>query len=97
LGAFDRKVSAGRRQITPRNALSLLDYQWRLRRVDVPVWPISCFHVRKGYKRCGVTAALIATGVRLGKVVSGASGEAERSFRRKAERHSGMIPNTIGA
>ena len=27
----------------------------------------------------------------------GDSGEAERSFRRKAERHSGMIPNTIGA
>jgi hypothetical protein len=24
------------------------------------------------------------------------SGEAERSFRKEAERHSGMIPNTIG-
>ena len=28
---------------------------------------------------------------------TGDSGEAERSFRREAERHSGMIPNTIGA
>ena len=28
---------------------------------------------------------------------NGDSGEAERSFRREAERHSGMIPNTIGA
>jgi integrase len=28
---------------------------------------------------------------------SGDSGEAERSFRKEAERHSGMIPNTIGA
>jgi FPC/CPF motif-containing protein YcgG len=27
----------------------------------------------------------------------GDSGEAERYFRREAERHSGMIPNTIGA
>jgi hypothetical protein len=27
----------------------------------------------------------------------GDSGEAERLFRREAERHSGMIPNTIGA
>jgi hypothetical protein len=27
----------------------------------------------------------------------GDSGEAERPFRREAERHSGMIPNTIGA
>ena len=29
--------------------------------------------------------------------VSGDSGEAERLFRKEAERHSGMIPNTIGA
>jgi hypothetical protein len=28
---------------------------------------------------------------------AGDSGEAERTFRREAERHSGMIPNTIGA
>jgi hypothetical protein len=27
----------------------------------------------------------------------GDSGEAERSFRKEAERHSGMNPNTIGA
>ena len=27
----------------------------------------------------------------------GDSGEAERLFRKEAERHSGMIPNTIGA
>jgi hypothetical protein len=25
------------------------------------------------------------------------SGEAERLFRREAERHSGIVPNTIGA
>jgi hypothetical protein len=28
---------------------------------------------------------------------TGDSGEAERSFRRENERHSSMIPNTIGA
>ena len=28
---------------------------------------------------------------------SGDSGEAERWFRKEAEQHSGMIPNTIGA
>jgi hypothetical protein len=28
---------------------------------------------------------------------AGDSGKAERLFRREAERHSGMIPNTIGA
>jgi hypothetical protein len=31
------------------------------------------------------------------RFMSGDSGEAERSFRREIERHSGMIPNTIGA
>ena len=30
-------------------------------------------------------------------VYIGDSGEAERLFRKEAERHSGMIPNTIGA
>jgi hypothetical protein len=29
--------------------------------------------------------------------LSGDSGEAERWFRKEAERHSGMNPNTIGA
>jgi GNAT superfamily N-acetyltransferase len=33
----------------------------RLKRVDdVPVWSLSCFYVRKGYRRRGVTSALIA-------------------------------------
>jgi hypothetical protein len=31
------------------------------------------------------------------RVLCGDSGEAERSFRKESERHSGMIPNTIGA
>ena len=30
-------------------------------------------------------------------LTGGDSGEAERSFRREAERYSGMIPNAIGA
>jgi GNAT superfamily N-acetyltransferase len=27
---------------------------------DVPVWSLSCFYVRKGYRKQGVTSALIA-------------------------------------
>jgi GNAT superfamily N-acetyltransferase len=38
-----------------------LDLAWRLRRVDdVPVWAISCFYIRKGYRRQGVSGVLIA-------------------------------------
>jgi hypothetical protein len=39
----------------------------------------------------------IARNFRQKQQTTGDSGEAERSFRREAERHSGMIPNTIGA
>ena len=59
--AFDGNVAVGWCQVTPREALPWLDRAWRLRRVDeLPVWSISCFYVRKGYRRKGVTSALIA-------------------------------------
>ena len=34
---------------------------------DVPVWSISCFYVRKGYRKQGVTAALIAAALKVAK------------------------------
>jgi len=59
--AFDGDVAVGWCQLTPRDALPWLDRTWRLERVDdVPVWSISCFHVRKGYRKRGITPALIA-------------------------------------
>jgi GNAT superfamily N-acetyltransferase len=42
----------------------VVDRAWRLKRLDgAPVWSLSCFYVRKGYRRRGVTAALIAAAV----------------------------------
>lgn len=62
--AFDGDRAVGWCQLTPRDALPWLDRAWRLRRVDdVPVWAISCFYIRKGYRRRGVTAALIAAAI----------------------------------
>ena len=59
--AFDGDVAVGWCQLTPRDALPWLDRTWRLKRVDdVPVWSLSCFYVRKGYRKRGVTSALIA-------------------------------------
>jgi GNAT superfamily N-acetyltransferase len=59
--AFDGGLAVGWCQLTPRDALPWLDHTWRLKRVDdVPVWSLSCFYVRKGYRRKGVTSALIA-------------------------------------
>jgi GNAT superfamily N-acetyltransferase len=62
--AFDGNTAVGWCQLTPRDALPWLDSARRLRRVDdVPVWSISCFYIRKGYRRRGVTSALIGAAV----------------------------------
>jgi len=59
--AFDGDLAVGWCQLTPRDVLPWLDHTWRLKRVDdVPVWSLSCFYVRKGYRKRGVTSALIA-------------------------------------
>jgi GNAT superfamily N-acetyltransferase len=58
--AFDGDVAVGWCQLTPREAVPWLDLTWRLQRVDdTPVWSISCFYVRKAYRKKGVTTALI--------------------------------------
>jgi GNAT superfamily N-acetyltransferase len=63
--AFDGELAVGWCQLTSRDALPWLERAWRLERVDdVPVWSLSCFYVRKGYRRRGVTAALIAAAVK---------------------------------
>jgi GNAT superfamily N-acetyltransferase len=63
--AFDGDLAVGWCQLTPRDELPWLDRTWRLRRVDdTPVWSISCFYVRKGYRRKGVTSALIDAAVK---------------------------------
>jgi GNAT superfamily N-acetyltransferase len=48
--------------------LPWLDQTWRLKRVDdVPVWSLSCFYVRKGYRRQGVASALITAALDVAK------------------------------
>jgi hypothetical protein len=59
--AFDGDRAVGWCQLTPRDALPWLDRTWRLKRVDgQPVWSLSCFYVRIGYRKRGITSALIA-------------------------------------
>lgn len=66
--AFDGDLAVGWCQVTPRDELPYLDRTWRLKRVDdVPVWSLSCFYVRKGYRKRGVTSALIAEAVNLAR------------------------------
>jgi GNAT superfamily N-acetyltransferase len=63
--AFDDSVAVGWCQLTPRDALPWLENAWRLKRVDdAPVWSISCFYVRIGYRKKGVTTALIGAALK---------------------------------
>jgi GNAT superfamily N-acetyltransferase len=58
--AFDGDLAVGWCQLTPHDELPWLDRTWRLKRLDdVPVWSLSCFYIRKGYRKKGVTSALI--------------------------------------
>ncbi|MGC2031570.1 MAG: GNAT family N-acetyltransferase [Steroidobacteraceae bacterium] len=68
LVAFDRDVAVGWCQLTPRSSLPWLDRTWRLKRVDeVEVWSLSCLYVRIGYRKRGVTSALIAAAIKAAK------------------------------
>ena len=66
--AFSGDIPVGWCQLTPRDALPWLDNSPRLKRVDqVPVWALSCFYIRIGYRRCGVTSALIRAALKRAK------------------------------
>jgi GNAT superfamily N-acetyltransferase len=75
--AFEGDLAVGWCQVTPRASLPHLDRSWRIKRVDgLPVWSISCFYVRKGYRRRGVTSALIAAAVKAAKAAGAPAIEA---------------------
>jgi GNAT superfamily N-acetyltransferase len=75
--AFDGDLAVGWCQLTPRAALPWLDRAWRLRRVDtMPVWSISCFYVRKSYRRRGVTSVLIRAALKAARLMKAPALEA---------------------
>ena len=66
--AFDGDLAVGWCQVTPRHHVPALDRVRHLKRIDdVPVWSLSCFYVRIGYRRKGVTKALIAEALKMAK------------------------------
>src|SRR5436190_20118919 len=66
--AFDGNLAVGWCQLTPRDALPWLDrMRWFQRVDDVPVWSISCFFVRRAYRRQGVMSQLIAAALKTAK------------------------------
>jgi GNAT superfamily N-acetyltransferase len=66
--AFDGDLAVGWCQLTPREALPWLNRTWRLKRIDdVPVWSLSCFYIRTGYRKKGVATALIEAGLEVAR------------------------------
>ena len=75
--AFDGEKAVGWCQLTPRADLSWLGRRPALARVDeMPVWSISCFYVRRGYRGKGVPSALIAAALKAAKRARAPSVEA---------------------
>lgn len=66
--AFAGDVVVGWAQVTPRAALPGLERGRFTRKVDdVPVWSLSCFYIRRGWRGKGVMTALIAAAVKFAK------------------------------
>ena len=62
--AFEGETAVGWCQVTPRRALPYLDGFRRLGPLDPrPVWSVSCFFVRRGYRKRGVSRALLAAAI----------------------------------
>ena len=65
--ALQGDLAVGWCQVGPRAALPWLERRLGRRVDESPVWSLSCFYVRRTYRRRGVTDALIAAAVALAK------------------------------
>src|SRR5262249_19095901 len=75
--AFDGDLAVGWCQITPRENLDWLQHSRIFKQVDdLPVWSISCFYVRRGYRKKGVMSALITAALKAAKQANAAAVEA---------------------
>jgi GNAT superfamily N-acetyltransferase len=93
--AFDGDQAVGWCQVTSRESLPRLDRSGVLARVDdVPVWSVSCFYIRRGYRKQGVMTALIAAAVKHAKANRAPALEAypwdERGKRGSAGTYTGI-------
>ena len=62
--AFEGDRAVGWCQVTPRSELGFLERAPRLQPLPAgPVWSVSCFYIRRGYRRRGVSEALLAAAV----------------------------------
>jgi GNAT superfamily N-acetyltransferase len=96
--AFDGDAAVGWCQITPRADLPWLDRTRLLQKVDdVPVWSISCFYVRRGYRKQGVTSALIAAALKAARRAKAPAVEAYPVDTNEPKSSSNLFTGTASA
>ncbi len=96
--AFDGDLAVGWCQLTPRDALPWLDRMWWFQRVDdVPVWSISCFFVRRAYRRQGVMSQLIAAALKTAKRAKAPALEAYPVDTTAPKSTSNIFTGTVSA
>ena len=99
--AFDGQLAVGWRQLTPRRELARLERRREFVPVDeVPVWAVSCFYVRRGYRGRGVMSALTGAALQAAKRAGAAGGAARPgagSCLRSGARAVGPCPHLHGA
>jgi GNAT superfamily N-acetyltransferase len=90
LVAFEGGRAVAWCQLTPRVDLPALDRSRLLKRADeMPVWSISCFYVRKGYRSQGITAKLIEAAIKEARRAKAPALEAYPVDEQKGRRASG--------
>ena len=96
--AFDGEQAVGWCQLTRRDDLPWLDKARFFKRVDdVPVWSISCFYIRRGYRKQGVMSALIAEAVKAAKRAKAPALEAYPVDTEQPGSTSNVFTGTVSA
>jgi GNAT superfamily N-acetyltransferase len=96
--AFDGERAVGWCQLTPRDDLPWLNNARFFERVDnVPVWSISCFFIRRGYRKQGVMSALIAEAVKAAKRAKAPALEAYPVDTEQPDSTSNIFTGTVSA
>ncbi|HET9200265.1 MAG TPA: GNAT family N-acetyltransferase [Dehalococcoidia bacterium] len=95
--AFDRDLAVGWCQLTPRSALPWLNGRLSLGADGERVWSASCFYVRRGYRRRGVSSALIAAAVQTAKEAGASSLEAYPVDTNHAQSTRNVFTGTASA
>ena len=96
--AFDGDVAVGWCALTARRNLAWLARKPALEPPDaLPVWSISCFYVRRGYRRQGVMSALIREATKAARRAGAPALEAYPVDTARPESSSNVFTGTASA